>query len=269
MDTAEHVREIREQGYTVFERVYDEAWVDAVRGEIVAHYEALGAPTPWSQDSREVAEDVVVCMAGLSVRSLLRALPHRAHGLLNPRAVECMRRVLGPQMYMEVAGWIVSDHHRPFFDWHVHIHGQDDSYHLERGCWPRLSSVRRLMTLLYLEDLGGDHGTFLVYPRKEGDPAEPPFEREAHAWPGQVELALPRGSLLVVDQSTWHAVRRQLDDELRIWIGCTFASPTAHRANWFDPSLLEYTTDDPLLGSVLPQPALTASASPRRDAADR
>ena len=253
MDSEAHAQQLREQGYTVFERVYDAAWVDELRAEIVAHYESLGAPVPWSADSRELAEDVVVCMAGLTVRDVLTRLRHRAPSLLAPAVIACLRSLLGPEMYLEVAGWIISDKHRPFFDWHVHINGQDDSHHLRNGFWPQIGGVERVMTLLYLEDVDAAHGPMLIHPRTHADSPDPPHDTELDEWEGQVVLEIPRGSLLCVDQSTWHAVRRQEDEGLRIWLGLTYAAAQAPRSVWFDPSLIEYEGGGELLQSVLPR----------------
>ena len=253
MDSAAHAQQILEQGYTVFENAYDEAWVDAVRRDIVADYEALGSPALWTRDSEQLAEDVVVCMAGLTVHGFLPRMPERASTLLKPEIIEAFRGALGEDMLMEVAGWVISDKHRPFFDWHIHANGLDDSYYLKRGYWPKLDKCERVMALLYLDDLEPDQGPLLVHPHKVGDPLDPPYDTSLESWEGMVELNVKRGSLVAVEQGTWHAVRRQLNDEKRIWICCTFCSADAPRCGWFDERLAQYETDDPLLRSVLPK----------------
>lgn len=254
VDSAAHAQEILERGFTVFENAYDEAWVEATRAEILADYEALGSPKLWTRDSEQLAEDVVVCMAGLTVHGLLPRFPERGKTLLKPEIVQAFRQVLGQDMYMEVAGWVISDKHRPFFDWHIHADGQDDSYHLKRGFWPKIETAQRMMALLYLDDLDEERGPLLVHPHKIGEPLDPPHDTSLENWEGQVELKVPRGSLVAIEQCTWHAVRKQLGEGPRIWICCTFVAQGAPRCGWFDERLLHYQSDDPLLQSVLPRP---------------
>lgn len=253
MDPGTRARQILEQGYTVFEGYRDNAWVDATRAEILADYDALGGPPLWSRDSEQLRDDVIVCMAGLCVHGLLPRYPERGESLLGPEVIDTFRRVLGDDMHIEVAGWVISDKHRPFFGWHIHADGQDDSYHLERGFWPKIPTAQRLMALLYLDDLDDDHGTLLVHPHRVGDPLDPPYDTGLRDWDGQVELPLRRGSLIAIEQCTWHAVRQQLCEGPRIWICCTFAAREAPRCGWFDQRLLSYRSDDPLLQSVLPR----------------
>jgi hypothetical protein len=253
VDASRHAQEILERGFTVFEDAYDQAWVEEVRAEILADYEALGRPPLWSREAEQLAEDVVVCMAGLTVHGLLPRLPERAKSLLEPRIIEAFRQVLGEDMHMEVAGWVISDKRRPFFDWHIHADGQDDSYHLRRGFWPKIETAQRLMALLYLDDLDEDHGPLLVHPHKIGEPLDPPHDTGLRDWEGQVELRVRRGTLVAVEQCTWHAVRQQLCEGPRIWICCTFAASEAPRCGWFDQRLLHYQSDNPLLQSVLPR----------------
>lgn len=253
MDAAAHTREILDQGFTVFEKAYDDAWVDEVRAEILADYERLGRPPMWARDAEQLGEDVVLCMAGLTVHGLLPRYPERGKDLLRPEIIEAFRGALGEDMYMEVAGWVISDNNRPFFDWHIHANGQDDSFHLKRGYWPKVDGAKRLMALLYLDDLDDQNGSLLVYPHRPGEPLEPPQDTSLEDWEGQIELEVPRGTLVAIEQCTWHAVRRQRSEGPRIWICCTFAAHDALRSGWFDERLVGYEAGDPLLDSVLPR----------------
>ena len=253
MDPSARAQQILERGYTVFENYRDDAWVDAVRAEILADYESLGSPPLWTRDSQQLREDVIVCMAGLCVHGLLPRYPERGKSLLQGDVVETFRKVLGDDMHMEVAGWVISDKRRPFFGWHIHADGQDDSYHLKRGFWPKIDTAQRMMALLYLDDLGEDRGTLLVHPHRMGDPLDPPHDPSWERWEGQVELPLKRGTLIAIEQCTWHAVRQQMVEGPRMWICCTFAARQAPACNWFDKRLASYQTDDALLQSVMPR----------------
>lgn len=253
VDPQAHAQQILEQGYTVFERAFEPEWVDAARAKIMANYEALGRPPLWSREALQLEEDVIACMAGLCVHGLLPRYPELGTELFRPEFIDVFRQVLGEDMFMEVAGWVISDKRRPFFDWHLHADGKDDSFHLRRGYWPKIDKPQRLMALLYLDDLDPEHGPLLIYPHEIGTPLDPPYDTSAENWEGQVEFGLPAGSLVVIEACTWHAVRKQLNDQPRIWICCTFTAGDAERCGWFDPRLLSYESDNPVLQSVLPR----------------
>ena len=249
-DVAGHATALRERGYTVFERAYDPSWVAVLRGELEALYEALGRPPLHDPGHRELAPGIQLCAAGLAVHSLLAQRPAYASTLLRPAIVAAIREVLG-DMVLEVAGCVISDRTRPFFAWHTHVGGVDDGVHRRRGVWPEVGGVERVMCLLYLQDVDDARGPMLVLPRAAGDPVALPYDHTLENWPGQVELRPPAGSVIAIEQCTWHAIRQMQGPGLRMFVGTTFAARTTAPAGFVDPSLARYTEASPLLASVV------------------
>jgi hypothetical protein len=142
-------------------------------------------------------------------------------------------------MVIEVAGCVVSDESRPFFGWHMHAGGVDDGEYRKSGRWPTVTSMQRVMTLTYLQDLTDANGPMLILPRKVGDPTAPPQELDAAAWEGQVELRVPAGSLVIVDECTWHAVRPKRGPGLRMFLGVGYAARYAPVGGWADAEVAE------------------------------
>ena len=50
MDPHAHAQQILDQGYTVFERAFDPAWVDDARAKILANYDAILADLGLTKD---------------------------------------------------------------------------------------------------------------------------------------------------------------------------------------------------------------------------
>jgi hypothetical protein len=237
MDPAAHTRELIERGYTVFERLYPPEWVAALRADIEAIHVEVGQPRCHAPDNQELTPDINLCAAGLAVRRLLRLRPRWAADIVRPEVVAALRGALGDDMVLEVAGCVLSDRTRPFFGWHAHVGGIDDGVHHKAGGWPAVSTIQRVMTLTYLQDLDDDNGPMLVHPRRVGDPIVMPHDGDAQDWPDQIELRVPAGSLVALDECTWHAVRPKLDDGLRIFVGLTYASRDAPIGGWADDQL--------------------------------
>lgn len=251
IDVAAHSRALRERGFTVFDRVFDPAWVAALREDLISLHEALGRPPLYDPKGRAISPGVDLCAAGLAIRSILGERPAWAPTLLHADVIAAIRGVLGEDMVLEIAGAVISDHTRPFFPWHSHIGGVDDGVYWRRGAWPEVAGIERVMTLLYLQDLDDDAGPMLVLPRADGDPSGPPFERERDPWPGQVELRPASGSVIALEQRTWHAIRRMRGPGLRIFVGTTFAARHAEPAGFVDRELGRFAAASPLLGSLL------------------
>ena len=247
----DHARSLRERGFTVFERAYDPVWVASLRADLEGLYEELGRPPLHDPGHRGLAPGIELCAAGLAVRSLLAERPAWAATLLRPEVVASIRDVLGDDMVLEVAGCVVSDRARPFFAWHSHVGGVDDGVHRRRGVWPEVHGAERVMCLLYLQELDDDAGPMLVLPRAVGDPAGPPFDCSLDRWPGQVELRPPAGSVIAIEQCTWHAIRRMQGPGLRMFIGTTFAARTTAPAGFVDRDLGRWVDASPLLASVV------------------
>jgi ectoine hydroxylase-related dioxygenase (phytanoyl-CoA dioxygenase family) len=241
--SATHTRELQARGYTVFESIYDPEWVAQIRAEIEGIHAELGHPRCFAPDNQELSPGVNLCAAGMAVRRLLQMRPRWAASILQPEVVAAMRGALGHDMVLEIAGCVVSDDSRPFFGWHMHVGGVDDGEYRKREQWPTVTNqVQRVMTLTYLQDLNEDNGPMLILPRKLGDPAAPPHDLDAESWDGQVELRVPAGSLVAVDECTWHAVRPKRGPGLRIFLGLAYAARDAPVGGWADDEIGELAT---------------------------
>jgi ectoine hydroxylase-related dioxygenase (phytanoyl-CoA dioxygenase family) len=239
MDSAAHTHELLERGYTVFESIYEPEWVADVRAEIEALHAELGSPRCYTPDNRELRPGVHLCAAGMAVRRLVLMRPRLAANIIRPEVAAAMRGALGHDMVLEVAGCVVSDDSRPFFGWHMHVGGIDDGEYRKRDYWPAVGSMQRVMTLTYLQDLTDENGPMLILPRKVGEPTAPPQDLDAESWDGQVELRVPAGSLVAVDECTWHAVRPKRGPGLRIFVGVSYAARSASVGGWADEQVGE------------------------------
>jgi hypothetical protein len=246
------VRELFEHGYTVFERAYSEDEVRFLREHLMCAWETLGRPALRSNPPTRLANEVEVGPAGLIFHKLTRRSSQLAPRLYKREIIETLRAVLGDSMYLELPAGVLSDASRPFFDWHTHIDGVDDAHYANKRPFPTFDRSHRVTHLLYLDDLTPDNGQLLVYPRKLTDPTPPPFDPKLEYWTGQVAIDCPRGSVVVLEQCTWHAARRKTSEGVRAFVGSYFAAADAAQTPLADDALTAWQGDDELFLSVLP-----------------
>lgn len=228
---------LRERGFAVLEDLVDPAGVAALRSSIDELVRAIDPPRFYASPTEVLSEDAVITSPGLALSRLLRARP-ALRPLVLPRALlDAMRAALGDDATIELAGAVVSDATRPFFRWHTHIDGVDEGERVKRGAWPRVDALDRVLTLLYLQDLDDDVGPLYVLPRRVGDPTPPPHDLDLREWPGMIELRPRAGTLVALEQCTWHAAGSLRGPGHRMFVGCYFAAARAPRAAWADPEL--------------------------------
>jgi ectoine hydroxylase-related dioxygenase (phytanoyl-CoA dioxygenase family) len=148
---------------------------------------------------------------------------------------------------------VLSDASRPFFDWHVHIDGVDDAHYENKRAYPTFECSERVTHILYLDDLTEDNGQLLVYPRRLTDPTTPPFDPRREHWEGQVAIDCPRGSVVVLEQCTWHAAQQKRSGGIRAFVGSYFASGRSKVTPLADPALADWDGDDEVFRSILPR----------------
>jgi hypothetical protein len=247
------VRELFEQGYTVFENAYSTQEVDYFRDQLMGVYEGLGSPKLSANPPYRPATDVEIGPAGIIFHKLTTHYPEMAGKLYKRHIIETIRCLLGEDMHLELPAGVLSDASRPFFDWHVHIGGVDDAYYDNKRKYPLFERSERVTALLYLDDLTEENGRLLVYPRKLTDPTTPPFDPRADHWEGQVEIGCPRGSMVVLEQCTWHAAYRKRSSGVRGFVGSYFASASTPTTPWADDALRTWQGGDELFRSLLPR----------------
>jgi ectoine hydroxylase-related dioxygenase (phytanoyl-CoA dioxygenase family) len=242
------------QGYFVLEDAFSAADVESFRAPLARKYAALGEPKTWSNPPLVPAEDVEISIVGLVLYKLGRQCPEIVPRLITPEVVDVARQVLGDDMHLEFAAAVLNHDDRPFFHWHMHVGGVDNPSIRHTGKYPRFQRCERLTTLLYLDDLTDESGTLLVLPRRIDEPTAPPFDTEREPWEGQVELRCRRGTVVFLEQCTWHAARPKRSPGLRAFIACYFTSSRAAATVSSDDSLAPLAGQSPLLAALLAGP---------------
>lgn len=246
-------QELTERGYVTFEKIYTEAEIDFLRAHLISYWETIGKPLLYTNPPYSPAPDVVYGPAGLLFLKLATKYPDLAPRLFKPKVIAAIRQFLGEDMHLELNVATLSDRARPFFDWHVHIGAVDEAYYNHNRPFPSFERPERVIHLLYLDGLSKDNGPLLVLPRKITDPTSPPFDTKLTTWPGQVEVTCPPGSVVVMEQCTWHAVCRMQTPGTRAFVGSYFAASDAPPTPWADESLVDWKGNDALFRSLLPR----------------
>jgi ectoine hydroxylase-related dioxygenase (phytanoyl-CoA dioxygenase family) len=253
--TTTHHRALLERGYTVVENTHGEAQLTVLRDSLERIHRAHGSPRPHASPEQVLTRNVIVNPTGFVVFELLAVAPEVASCLVSPALVDVVRALLGPDMHLELTGGSISDASRPFFSWHNHIGGIDVEAYRDREAYPRFERSQRVIAVVYLDDIDAAGGELLVLPRKITDPTAPPGDRFAPTWEGEVVVHLRRGSTLLLEQCTWHAVRPCTRSGLRMFVGAYFASSEAPPTQLRDSSLPGFRGGGLLLQSVLPRPS--------------
>ncbi len=242
-----------ERGYTVFERAYDEEDVCFLRDLLIREWKRIGSPALESNPPSRPAPDVEVGPAGLIFHRLSSQFPEVIPRLYKGHIIETIRLLLGDGMRLELPAGVLSDEHRPFFDWHTHIDGVDDAFYNNQRPFDEFRRSMRVTHLLYLDDMDDRSGQLLVFPRKITDPTPPPFECTNPDWEGLEAIECPRGSVVVLEQCTWHAARQRTTSGIRSFVGSYFAARDAPPTPLSDPELASYRGDDELFRSIMPK----------------
>lgn len=252
-DEAEgHARALRERGYAVVNGSHSQEQVARLRAALLAIYQRHGAPVPYDPKGRELGPDVLLAPTGFVITRLLAHCPELAEDLLMPRVVAAARRLLGPDVRLELTGAVICDSHRPFFSWHNHIGGIDVEDYRARREFPRFTASERLIAVLYLDDVDEDGGEIRALPRAIDGPTEPLYRQSNESWPGQERLHFEAGSTLLLEQCTWHAVMPLRRPGLRMFVGIYLKSPRAPKTVAVDDSLNGFSGGGALLRSLLP-----------------
>jgi ectoine hydroxylase-related dioxygenase (phytanoyl-CoA dioxygenase family) len=242
---------IIEQGYASFEGVCTPDEVGRLREGIEALVREAGSPVLHSVKSQPLNDWAMLTSTGLALHRALHRRPDFVDLVLKAPVLDAVRAVLGEDMRIEVAGAVVSDAARPFFTWHTHIDGVDEGERVRAGHWPNVHRARRVLTLLYLDDLDEEGGPLLVLPRRLGDPTRPPGDLDVPDWPGHVELRVRAGTLVALEQCTWHAARSRRRPGLRMLFGCYFAAADEPPGAHTDPDIRNVPSCDPVFRSLV------------------
>lgn len=246
MNSAEQqARSIRERGYAIFESICPDDEVDFIRRGIESRIEELRPPAFYSPAGEPLGDTARITPSGLALMSLLSERPELADRVLRAPVVESLRAYFGDEPRLDLSAALISDSSRPFFSWHSHLNGVDTGEYERVDSWPPMESPERVLALLYLDDLNDDTGPLLLQPRALGDPTRPPADLYAPNWPGQLEVRVPRGSVVVLEQCTWHAAQPRSTPGLRMLAASYFRAARVTRPDWADPRLASLAQSHP------------------------
>jgi hypothetical protein len=179
----------------------------------------------FSQTLLTPAPDVEVSCTGLVFKRLLSRRPSLAGQILLAEPAAVVRAVLGSDARLELVGGVLTDHTRPFYPWHHHVGGPDDTFLRKAGLQvAEQPTPRRLSYLLYLDDVSENDGPLLILPTPAGQPRPPQGTVTDAQWPGACALTFPAGTVVLLDERTWHAVPQRTTPGPRRWIGMHVAA---------------------------------------------
>jgi len=227
--------------------------VERIRATLARTYASLDAPPMFSKVPIWIGDNIEVSGTGLVMHKVLSFAPDLHRDVLDPDIVEVVRRALGHDMHLEFAGAVVSDYTRPFFKWHNHVGGIDDERYRRLGLRPPIESIQRVAMLVYLDEMGPDTGQLLIHPHRTSGAAPPPGDLHDPDWDGAVRVVGPPGTVVMIDQTTWHAaLPRTVDRGPRYFFGLWFAASCAPKSERVDESLNAIESPSALLRSLLP-----------------
>lgn len=251
MNARSRAVELQQRGFTVYEDAFSPEDVALLRSRLIASYDALGAPATWANPPLGPAPDVEISKVGLVFHKLGKHCPDVAVRVLEPRIVEDARALLGADMHVEYMAAVVVRGEREFFPWHAHVGGVDNLEYRKRAFFPTFTASERVTGLLYLDDLDDDTGTLLVMPRRIEEDTRPPHDPALEDWAGRIELRCRRGTVVLLEQCTWHAARPKRSPGLRVFIAFYLTARRAPRTSWVDDSLRPFAAESPWIASLL------------------
>ena len=223
-----HAAALRVQGYAVLRDLLAPNEVRVVRQAVIRRVERVRPPALYSRSAIDLGDGNGVTPTGFAIGQLLERSPELEPVVLPSALREVMAATLGDDHAIELVGAVISDRRRPFFSWHTHIDREDESQRVRAGRWPAVDRVLRVLALLYLDDLNDDSGPLYVLPRQVGDPTEPPHPLDQQRWPGMVELRPRAGTVVALEQCTWHAAKSMRGPGTRVFVGSYFSRAGTH-----------------------------------------
>lgn len=251
MSTTHAAAELRQRGYTLLPGLYGEQDLADFRAALDRLRAQFAAPALTARDPIWLAENVEIAGPGLAFYQFLGFVPELAPRLFRPEAMAVLRTLLGDDMHLELVGGVMSDETRPFTEWESHLGGIDDERWRKASKRPRNAEIMRIVHFLLLDDLSEESGPWRVIPREVGGPVDPPASIDELDWPGSDTITCAAGTVLLLEESVWHAVVPRKTPGMRRFIGSYFVSREAEPTVGHDASLDAVGPGDPLLDSIL------------------
>jgi hypothetical protein len=243
---------VLEKGYVILERVYSERDCADMREIFRGVWEREGQPGAGEK-------------FGFVMHPVLKYAPELASFYARKEVVEALREVLGGEARLAHSGALMSDGSRGFTDWHYHRSDIMDAAAWNPDRTDRPTGIERVLGNVYIDGSNDELGPLLLYPRKIDDVLAPPHNFSVGDWPGQTVVYCPPGSMVIFEQSVWHAARPARASRLRhLWGGHyqAWSNPTPHREdNHFEGAeLLQYKTTYPLFRTLVERPACAVAS---------
>ena len=201
---SEFTQQFLENGYCFFPGVLDVGEQDQIRRAMDAHRQLRRG------DDKEF---------GFAIHPLLRALaPFLAHPLI----IETLRELFDDEVRLVHNGARMSSENSVArLSWHHH-YSWDEAEVVGRA------RPTRALAGFYLDGTAPEVGPFIALPRAVGEPIGAPRAALEEAWPGEVEVIMPPGSLVLFDTALWHAAKAGTQSGMRRTFG-------AHYQGWSNP----------------------------------
>lgn len=171
-----------------------------------ARWRDHGCPPLYADVDQSIGERVHISPVGCTLRGVLEDVPACRELLLFPPLIQALHEALGPELVLEMGAAVIADRARPFFFWHHHIGGIDGEAQRRSGTYPVCDRIERVACTFYLSPLDHDHGAMHWLPRALREPTQPRGDVKDAAWPDARSLLAPAGSLVLIEQCTWHCV---------------------------------------------------------------
>ncbi|MCZ7679082.1 MAG: hypothetical protein M5U28_10135 [Sandaracinaceae bacterium] len=252
MTSARRAEELLERGYTVFEGLYTDEEVSRMREPIARRYEALGSPPTFARPPLEPAPGVEISIVGLILHKLGAHAPELAPLVLRAEVAEAARAVLGEGVFLEYTAAVVN-------------HGEEAVLPVARAHGRRRQRrVPQGRPLPALRGLGPRHRAHLPrrsHRRRRGAARAPAAHlrrdeaaarAHAAALAGAGGAPCRRGTVVLLEQCTWHAARPKRSPGLRAFIAFYLTSARAAPPSWVDDSFRAHAAGAPVLASLLP-----------------
>lgn len=235
-DPADAARQVDSRGFCVLPGLFSSTDCDRMTRLLRGHWERVGRPP--------------LRGFGLAIHPLLQHVPEMAPFYATPALVEALAAVLRDDVRVAHTGArLANEESSASIGWHEH-------YAWEKAGVATRTRPERVLFNCYLHGSTAAAGPLVVMPRRLNDPIEPASADPHAAWPGEVVVEAPPGSVVIFDTALYHTARRgQQSGDRYLWgAHCQGRSnprphPEDNRAD--APLLRSYAQSVPLLRELL------------------
>ena len=207
------------RGYVIVPALWDAAECERMRRALHELWQTMGAGDTGGE-------------FGFIFHPVLPRLPILAELYARSEIQDLVGAILQDEPRLAHNGALLSDRRRRFTSWHYHRPDSTEPcvWDLARAQRPR--RIERVLAQVYVDGSNAETGELLLLARAVDDPLAPPRRDAGVEWPEQTVITCPPGSLVIFDQSVFHAARGSQSDRPRHLIGGHYqgwSNPTPHR----------------------------------------